>query len=703
MGAPWASSTIARQLTGVFALLVLLVIAVGGAGVASMVLAIGAAEDATRTERVYDANADALQAMTDAETGVRGYRLSQDSRFLQPYWEGTEQFPRAIAAASANTRNEHVRQALARQERAAERWQHLIGRPIAALPPGEAVSSPREVRSGKRAFDAFRAANAAVAKLSEADRARFAVRATRLQTTSVLVMLAGLFVAVAVALVAAVRTTRGLVGPLDSLRRTLVALTEGARDARAGEERGPAEIREVSRAVNSLAEEAERLHGERAEIERLRQVAVEIGRQVRDSLDVEDVLYDAVRAVGVQLACDRAFVELLDPQGAALVAVQWSVPGLWPLPTGHPTAVTNPLTPLAGAATDGPVVVCDDAAADPRMQSVDGLHYLLLTGAKSLGVVPIAAGGQLLGLLSVVRVVEAPRWSQAEVQAIEAIAADLGRALVHARIFEQQSDLVSQLRELDRTKTEFLSTVEHELRTPLTSIAGYIELIKDGDAGPVSDDMRQMLDVVDRNTERLKSLIDDLLTLSRIESGAFRMTHRETRVGDLVRGVAATVHPGAAAAGLTLTAEPGPERVVVSGDGQQLERMLLNLLTNAVKFTPEGGSVAVTADVDGDEVVLVVRDSGIGIPETEQVQLFSRFFRATNATSRAIPGTGLGLAIVRGIAEQHGGAVEMRSREGVGTTVTVRLPVSGRNPGAAGTPRDATAFASVVSSSGTLP
>ncbi|MDP9418258.1 MAG: CHASE3 domain-containing protein, partial [Actinomycetota bacterium] len=530
---PAAPLTITRRLTAVFALLVLLLLVVGAGGVGSMLLAGGAGEQVARYDHLRDANADALQAMTDAETGVRGYRLSQDRRFLEPYWSGTVRFPQALAVAQAHTDSSAIHEALDRQEATGEAWQRVTGRPVAALPPRRATSTPSEVRAGKRAFDEFRAANEAVAILADTDRARHAERAERLRVTSVLLLLTGLVAAVALAVLVAVRTSRELVGPLAALRDTLRALTAGDREARAPEGSGPSEIRELSAAVNSLAEEAERLHLERAESERLRHVAVEIGRHVRESLDVDDVLFEAVRAVGFGLRCDRAFVRLSGPGGVGPVAVQWRAPGLAPMPTGDQERGGPALAPPREPASAGQRIVCHDAESDPRLQSVEGLHYLLVTDARSFVAVPITAGGELLGTLTIARVATAYRWSEAEVQALEAIAADLGRALVHARLFARQGELVTQLRELDRTKTDFLSTVSHELRTPLTSIAGYIELIRDGDAGPVTADMSRMLDVVDRNTSRLKSLIDDLLTLSRIESGFFRMSSAPVDVAEL--------------------------------------------------------------------------------------------------------------------------------------------------------------------------
>jgi len=189
-----------------------------------------------------------------------------------------------------------------------------------------------------------------------------------------------------------------------------------------------------------------------------------------------------------------------------------------------------------------------------------------------------------------------------------------------------------------------------------------------------------MLAVVERNTQRLRSLIEDLLTLSRIESGAFRATYRDVPLRDVVGAAVASVQPAADAAGVVLqvdvaTAAPeGDEDLVVAGDPVQLDRVLLNLLTNAVKFTPRGGVVRLAVRLQGDDVVVEVEDTGMGIPVRDQERLFTRFFRATNAVDAAVPGTGLGLLIVRSIVEHHDGDLRLRSQEGVGTVVTVRLP-----------------------------
>lgn len=248
---------------------------------------------------------------------------------------------------------------------------------------------------------------------------------------------------------------------------------------------------------------------------------------------------------------------------------------------------------------------------------------------------------------------------------------------------EREQHMVAELRELARVKTDFISTISHELRTPLTSIAGYIELLADGDVGPLTRSQLDVLDVVDRNARRLTGLIENLLTLSRSDSGDFTMTPAPLDVLALVQGVHRAVLPSAFAQGLQLTLDVEGELGTLVGDAAQLDRVLLNLLSNAIKFTPAGGHVTLRVQREGRSVRFSVTDTGIGIPLDEQEQLFSRFFRSSNATELAIQGTGLGLAIVKTIVEEHGGTISIVSRPGVGTTVAVALPVAADLPGSA--------------------
>ncbi|GAA0718478.1 PAS domain S-box protein [Dactylosporangium roseum] len=233
----------------------------------------------------------------------------------------------------------------------------------------------------------------------------------------------------------------------------------------------------------------------------------------------------------------------------------------------------------------------------------------------------------------------------------------------------------SDLQELDRLKSEFVATVSHELRTPLTSIRGYTEILADTDSTTLGATERRIVGIIDRNGRRLLDLIEDLLTFSRIESGTLTLTVGPVRIRQLVDAAGEAIRPAVETAGLAVILDVDEHIPVVQGDGDQLERVVLNLLDNAVKFSDPGGTITVTGRERDGEIVVWVRDTGVGIPEHEQSMLFTRFFRTADAQRRAIKGSGLGLAISKAIVEAHGGWMALESTEGVGTTVGFGIPI----------------------------
>lgn len=236
-----------------------------------------------------------------------------------------------------------------------------------------------------------------------------------------------------------------------------------------------------------------------------------------------------------------------------------------------------------------------------------------------------------------------------------------------------RAEQVEQLCELDRLKTDFVSSASHELRTPITSIRGYLDVLVEGEAGPMTDEQRSFLQVADRNAHRLQTLVEDLLIVSRIESGRLQLSVRETDLVAAVRRVAEGLAPQIKQAEVSLVLDM-PESVTLRADERRIEQVLVNLLSNAVKFSPDGGLVRVQVVERAGVVRLGVTDQGIGMPEKDVRRLFEKFFRSTTATERSIPGTGLGLAICKGIVEAHGGSISATSAVGEGTTMTVELP-----------------------------
>jgi PAS domain S-box-containing protein len=242
------------------------------------------------------------------------------------------------------------------------------------------------------------------------------------------------------------------------------------------------------------------------------------------------------------------------------------------------------------------------------------------------------------------------------------------------RLLVLEREQNERLRELDRLKDEFVALVSHELRTPLTSIRGYLELVLDGEAGDVTDEQRQFLAVVERNADRLLALVGDLLFLAQIEAGKLSLEFGAVDVGAVASESVDAARPVADDKGITLSLAIGPVPLL-AGDGARIGQLVDNLVSNAIKFTPEGGRVDVRVRARNGSAVIEVRDSGIGIPPDEQERLFERFFRSSNAAERQIPGTGLGLAISKAIVEAHAGAIGVKSEVDVGTTFRVSLPI----------------------------
>jgi two-component system phosphate regulon sensor histidine kinase PhoR len=234
---------------------------------------------------------------------------------------------------------------------------------------------------------------------------------------------------------------------------------------------------------------------------------------------------------------------------------------------------------------------------------------------------------------------------------------------------------LTALRQLERVRTEFVANVSHELRTPLTAIQGYLETLLSG-ALEEPENARRFLEIVLRHSERLGRLLNDLTDLSNIELGKVTLRKEPVRLDELVASVVAIIGPRAARSRVTVTADTPAELPEVAADRDRLVQVLINLVDNAVKYTPEGGAVTVTARAVGDGAVeIAVADTGIGIPAADLPRITERFYRVDKARSRELGGTGLGLAIVKHLVLAHGGELRIESLEQQGTTVRFTLPI----------------------------
>lgn len=234
---------------------------------------------------------------------------------------------------------------------------------------------------------------------------------------------------------------------------------------------------------------------------------------------------------------------------------------------------------------------------------------------------------------------------------------------------------LARRREVEKLKDEFISTVSHELRTPLTSIRGALGLLEGGVAGAIPGDALDLVEIARINADRLTRLINDMLDLTRIEAGAFEIERAPISATLLVRAAIDELRPAAIAAGVSLRADDLPEATTI-GDEARLMQVLTNLISNAIKFSPQGGTVEIGARLTGDRLRFFVSDQGVGIDDAYQSILFEKFQQLDGSDSRRSGGTGLGLAISKAIVERHGGQIGVSSQLGHGSTFWFEVPAA---------------------------
>jgi signal transduction histidine kinase len=287
-------------------------------------------------------------------------------------------------------------------------------------------------------------------------------------------------------------------------------------------------------------------------------------------------------------------------------------------------------------------------------------------------VVPLLASEKLLGLLFL-GADEVSLYSKSDEHLVASVAG-LAAVAIHNVHLNAEAAKVDALREIDRLKTELLSTVSHELRTPLASIKGYSTTLLRSDVEWDQDEQTEFLGMIDEEADRLSNLIDDLLEMSAIEAGVFRIRRRMTDVGKLVQKLVKRTRAHVQLHKLSCHVQPGLNETAV--DARRVEQVVSNLLENAIKYSQDGGRIRVAVEEIDSKIVISVADQGIGIPQDEIGLIFDRFYRVKGFQSYETGGSGLGLAICRGIVEAHGGQIWVESDAGEGSVFTFSIPTS---------------------------
>jgi signal transduction histidine kinase len=412
-----------------------------------------------------------------------------------------------------------------------------------------------------------------------------------------------------------------------------------------------------------------------AEKVRLADAARRIVRTASAQLSLERVLADCQQALVEGFQAHGMWIQTFDEDGHGNATIYSSDGSMVDLPD-QLVGIAESAARRAWAIQTVEIVASDRAFGDTitAEQGEQILSFLAGIGISSILFAPLGAGPECLGNLVLTRAPGQPDWTEDEATAAADIGHDLGRAILNARTFEREHQLVEELQALDTYKSQLIATVSHELKNPLTAIIGHLEILES--APGLSDMVRSSIASMDRGAQRLGRVIEDLLLLSKVGDPNNPVIPVPVDLRRVLDDVLDLSSVAARRKSLSITVDAPDEPLLAMGDPEELDRVCTNLVSNAIKYTQDGRAVRVSVGREDDQVVLRFSDDGIGISRADQQLLFSEFFRSTNPEAVAEPGTGLGLTIVQRIIERHGGRIEVDSELGHGSTFTVRLPAA---------------------------
>jgi signal transduction histidine kinase/DNA-binding response OmpR family regulator/HAMP domain-containing protein len=544
---------------------------------------------------------------------------------------------------------------LSGMEAAASAWETFAGKRLAAVAASGPSPNLNTDTEGKRLFDAVRQSESDLSTSLDGTVKQQLASAQDLSTANMVASIVGTGAILMLIALLAWIVFRSMLHPVRQLIMAANALSAGE----------PVTIPSVSRSdeIGQLAKSLlawEQATGERLE---LAQAMTDVG--ARTDLDALVALglrktADALGAAEVAVSLDSGLVFILSggehrridsPEGALL-------------PDGSPAAkVLETGLPLIGD------------LRDPAW--ADMIHdWATRDNLGPLITIPLVSGGVVVGTLTAARHAAGVAFGQGDVVRVQMIGAPLAAAVRVARLFEGLRKANSELLESNQHKSTFMTNMSHELRTPLTSILGFSELLRDDKTDRFdAATKRRFFEQIHTSGQHLLGLINDLLDLSKVEAGQMILYPERIGLRDSFQTVLSTLEPLARAKGITIDSDSAPSLHLVA-DPTKLKQMLLNLVSNAIKFTPQGGRVSIRAREVDSWIEIAVTDTGIGIAEADLSRLFREFQQLDAGHGRQQEGTGLGLALTKRFAELHGGEVRVQSVSGEGSTFTLRLPVS---------------------------
>ena len=414
-----------------------------------------------------------------------------------------------------------------------------------------------------------------------------------------------------------------------------------------------------------------------------RDVLLRIAQIVSSTLTVGEVLDSFAIEVGRLIPINRLVIAKVKPEdGEMFDQFIWGdkVPG-WDGVEDRPRSNSGSRRSLEIGR--GMIVDIDNLAPPDQFR---GFELAAAAGLHSAMFAPLISNDEVFGTLNV-KSRRKDAYGPEHLEALERVASQIAGALRAADLYEQavmwsqekehRMLLEAEKWELERvnqSKSEFMSTVSHELKTPLTSITAFLDILSRNRPGNLLPKQIEQLAVMRRNGQRLDMLINDLLDLSRIESGQFSLRFDPFDANEMVSELAVSFEPLTQAKSQRLEIDMADNPIWVKGDQARISQVVGNLISNASKYSDEGTTISLALTQPGDHLRIEVKDSGYGIAEKDIPNLFTLFFRVDDATTRSVPGTGLGLAIAKTIITMHEGEINVTSELGVGTSVSIEIP-----------------------------
>jgi signal transduction histidine kinase/HAMP domain-containing protein len=460
-----------------------------------------------------------------------------------------------------------------------------------------------------------------------------------------------------------------------AIKRLLIVRDETIGELAADVEPNSGEAAEIIAAV------AEQLSGH---IENLRlseqnekrayemETVAEVGATTSSVLDPDRLLQAVVDLTKERFGLYHAHIYLAKEGGQSLLlAVGAGEIGQKMVAGEHTIPIDAETSLVARAARQGHAVSVNDVRSEPGF-----LANPLLPETRAEMAVPMIVGNKLLGVFDV----QSDRlagFSKEDASIYTTLAAQVAVALQNARLYVEQAATVTQLRELDRLKSSFLANMSHELRTPLNSILGFADVILEGLDGPLTENMDNDLSLIQKNGQHLLLLINDVLDMAKIEAGMMNLNPERFKINEILQEVVSIIAPLTTGKALSLSVDDSSDQYVeVFADRIRIRQVMINLVNNAMKFT-EKGTINICATQQDQNILISVRDTGIGIPPDKLEAVFQEFLQVDTSTTRKAGGSGLGLAISRRLIEMHGGRMwaESTGIPGEGSTFQVELPI----------------------------